>query len=44
MTNEFKSQAQEAPTTHALAIVSLILSIFTRFPSCSTLFWRKKMG
>lgn len=27
MTNEFKSQAQEAPTTHALAIVSLILSI-----------------
>jgi len=27
MTNEFKSQAQQAPATHALAIVSLILSI-----------------
>jgi hypothetical protein len=27
MTNEFKSQVQQAPATHALAIVSLILSI-----------------
>lgn len=27
MTNEFKSQAQPAPATHALAIVSLALSI-----------------